>query len=161
MSLRPDFCAPRLADVPLTALGGARVLLLDADNTLSPWRGAVPDPAAARWVESAKAAGFRLCIASNSDAERLRPLEEALGIPAFPRAGKPLPSGLRRIAREMGAAPGACALIGDQLLTDGLAARLAGMRAVLLEPLDPSREFTGTRVNRVLERILLRIFRIR
>ena len=161
MSLRPDFCAPRLADVPLTALGGARVLLLDADNTLSPWRGAVPDPAAARWVESAKAAGFRLCIASNSDAERLRPLEEALGIPAFPRAGKPLPSGLRRIAREMGAAPDACALIGDQLLTDMLAARLAGLRAVLLEPLDPSREFTGTRVNRVLERILLRIFRIR
>ncbi|HIS21100.1 MAG TPA: YqeG family HAD IIIA-type phosphatase [Candidatus Spyradocola merdavium] len=161
MSLRPDFCAPRLADVPLTALGGARVLLLDADNTLAPWRGAVPDPAAARWVESAKAAGFRLCIASNSDAERLRPLEEALGIPAFPRAGKPLPSGLRRIAREMGAAPDACALIGDQLLTDVLAARLAGMRAVLLEPLDPSREFTGTRVNRVLERILLRIFRIR
>ncbi len=161
MSLRPDFCAPRLADVPLTALGGARVLLLDADNTLSPWRGAVPDPAAARWVESAKAAGFRLCIASNSDAERLRPLEEALGIPAFPRAGKPLPSGLRRIAQEMGAAPDACALIGDQLLTDMLAARLAGMRAVLLEPLDPSREFTGTRVNRVLERILLRIFRIR
>lgn len=161
MSLRPDFCAPRLADVPLTALGGARVLLLDADNTLSPWRGAVPDPAAARWVESAKAAGFRLCIASNSDAERLRPLEEALGIPAFPRAGKPLPSGLRRIAREMGAAPDACALIGDQLLTDVLAARLAGMRAVLLEPLDPSREFTGTRVNRVPERILLRIFRIR
>ena len=161
MSLRPDFCAPRLADVPLTALGGARVLLLDADNTLAPWRDAVPDPAAARWVESAKAAGFRLCIASNSDAERLRPLEEALGIPAFPRAGKPLPSGLRRIAREMGAAPGACALIGDQLLTDVLAARLAGMRAVLLEPLDPSREFTGTRVNRVLERILLRIFRIR
>lgn len=161
MSLRPDFCAPCLADVPLTALGGARVLLLDADNTLAPWRGAVPDPAAARWVESAKAAGFRLCIASNSDAERLRPLEEALGIPAFPRAGKPLPSGLRRIAREMGAAPDACALIGDQLLTDVLAARLAGMRAVLLEPLDPSREFTGTRVNRVLERILLRIFRIR
>ena len=161
MSLRPDFCAPRLADVPLTALGGARVLLLDADNTLAPWRGAVPDPAAARWVESAKAAGFRLCIASNSDAERLRPLEEALGIPAFPRAGKPLPSGLRRIAREMGAAPDACALIGGQLLTDVLAARLAGMRAVLLEPLDPSREFTGTRVNRVLERILLRIFRIR
>ena len=161
MSLRPDFCAPRLADVPLTALGGARVLLLDADNTLAPWRGAVPDPAAARWVESAKAAGFRRCIASNSDAERLRPLEEALGIPAFPRAGKPLPSGLRRIAREMGAAPDACALIGDQLLTDMLAARLAGMRAVLLEPLDPSREFTGTRVNRVLERILLRIFRIR
>lgn len=161
MSLRPDFCAPRLADVPLTALGGARVLLLDADNTLAPWRGAVPDPAAARWVESAKAAGFRLCIASNSDAERLRPLEEALGIPAFPRAGKPLPSGLRRIAREMGAAPDACALIGDQLLTDMLAARLAGMRAVLLEPLDPSREFTGTRVNRVLEPILLRIFRIR
>ena len=36
-----------------------------------------------------------------------------------------------------------------------------GARAVLLEPLDPSREFTGTRVNRVLERILLRIFRIR
>lgn len=161
MSFRPDFCAPRLADVPLTALGGARVLLLDADNTLAPWRGAMPDPAAARWVESAKAAGFRLCIASNSDAERLRPLEEALGIPAFPRAGKPLPSGLRRIAREMGAAPDACALIGDQLLTDVLAARLAGMRAVLLEPLDPSREFTGTRVNRVLERILLRIFRIR
>ena len=161
MSFRPDFCAPRLADVPLTALGGARVLLLDADNTLAPWRGAVPDPAAARWVESAKAAGFRLCIASNSDAERLRPLEEALGIPAFPRAGKPLPSGLRRIAQEMGAAPDACALIGDQLLTDVLAARLAGMRAVLLEPLDPSREFTGTRVNRVLERILLRIFRIR
>ena len=161
MCLRPDFCAPRLADVPLSALSGARVVLLDADNTLAPWRGPVPDPAAAAWVQRAKAAGLRLCIASNSDTARLEPLQAALGIPFFPRAGKPLPFGLRRLAREMGVAPSACALIGDQLLTDVLAARLAGMRAGLLEPLDPSREFSGTRVNRALERVLLRLFRIR
>ena len=161
MCLRPDYCFDRLSSVPLSALSGARLLLLDADNTLSPWRSPAPDPDAAAWVAAAKARGFALCIASNSDPARLAPLADALGIPFLPRAGKPLPFALRRFLRAQGLRPRDCALLGDQLLTDVLAARLAGLRAVLLRPLDPSREFVGTRLNRLLERFLLRLLRLR
>ena len=51
-------------------------------------------------------------------------------------------------------------MIGDQILTDVLAGNLAGMHTVLLQPIDPSAEFAGTRINRKLEHVVKKLFKI-
>ena len=104
--------------------------------------------------------GFAVLVASNNSLERLKPLTERLRIGAVPRAGKPLPFGLKKAAKALGFAPKACAMIGDQILTDVLAGNLAGMHTVLLQPIDTSREFTGTRINRALERVIKKLWKI-
>ena len=162
MCFRPDTQALRLQNVNLYCLRhvGVKVLLLDADNTLTPWNSPELLPEVVEWVETAKAAGFAVLVASNNTLERLRPLTERLRIGAVPRAGKPLPFGLRKAAKALGFAPKQCAMIGDQILTDVLAGNLAGMHTVLLQPIDTSREYTGTRINRALERVIKKLWKI-
>lgn len=152
----------RLEEIDLDRLkaDGVRALLLDADNTLGLWQDPAPSQGALRLVRAAKQAGFSLIIVSNAGAERLQPLSKALDIPFMPRCGKPLPFGLLRAARALGLSPQRCAMVGDQLLTDMPAAFLCGARRVLVDPLDTSREFGGTRINRRIERLLKRLFRL-
>lgn len=162
MCFRPDTQALRLQNVNLYCLRhvGVKVLLLDADNTLSPWNSPELSPEVVEWVEGAKAAGFAVLVASNNSLKRLMPLTEKLRIGAVPRANKPLPFKLKKAAKALGFAPRQCAMIGDQLLTDVLAGNLAGMHTVLLEPIDTGREFLGTRINRTMERMVRRLWRI-
>jgi hypothetical protein len=49
-------------------------------------------------------------------------------------------------------------VIGDQVMTDMLGGNSAGMYTILVAPMHP-REFIGTKVSRVFERIIL--FRLR
>lgn len=162
MCFRPDTQALRLQNVNLYCLRhvGVKALLLDADNTLSPWNSPELSPEVVEWVESAKTAGFAVLVASNNSLRRLMPLTETLRIGAVPRAGKPLPFKLRRAAKTLGLAPRQCAMIGDQLMTDVVAGNLAGMHTVLLEPIDGNSEFLGTRINRAMERVVKKLWRI-
>ncbi len=137
-----------------------RGLLLDADNTLRRWNEPAPAPFVPAFVEKARAMGFALLIVSNAGEESLLPLSEALNIPFQPRCLKPLPFGLLKGARRLGLRPRCCAVVGDQLLTDMPAAYLAGMQRVLLDPLDLSHEFRGTKFNRRVEKVLKRLFRL-
>lgn len=162
MCFRPDTQALRLENVNLYCIRhiGIKVLLLDADNTICPWN--CPDiaPAVVQWVETAKQAGFAVLIASNNSLERLKPLTEKLQIGALPKAQKPLPFRLKKMVRELGFEPKQCALIGDQIMTDVLAGNLAGMHTVLLQPIDLSAEFKGTKINRKLEKVVKKLWKI-
>ena len=50
-------------------------------------------------------------------------------------------------------------MIGDQILTDVLAGNLAGMHTVLLQPIDTSAEFKGTKINRKLEKVIKKLWK--
>ena len=65
MCFRPDTQALRLQNVNLYCLRhvGVKVLMLDADNTLSPWNSPELSPEVVGWVEGAKAAGFAVLVA--------------------------------------------------------------------------------------------------
>lgn len=154
--LAPDLWAPHPDAIDLGELArrGIRCLLVDVDNTLAPWGERRLDDGARRFVGRARRAGLRVVILSNSGPSRRAWAASSLGVPAAPGV-KPLPGSLRRAARLVGCRPRETAVVGDQLWTDVLGARLAGMWAVLVDPLH-EREHLLTRLGRRVEALCLR-----
>jgi HAD superfamily phosphatase (TIGR01668 family) len=149
----PTETAERLSQIDLDALRarGMRTILLDLDNTITPWRSLdVPEDMAA-WLEQAKRS-FRVCIVSNtSKMKRLETLKERLGIEGVGFASKPW--GLRRVAAEMGLAPEETVVVGDQLITDVAGGNMIGAYSILVKPVSRD-EFFGTKFVRAAESIL-------
>ncbi len=115
---------------------GIRLLLLDLDNTISPYRSTLPSEELRAWIAQLQAAGIRPYILSNSrKSARVPRFAEALGIPFLRHAGKPKRAGFLRAMEEMGASPGETLMVGDQIFTDILGATRVGIRAFLVRPL--------------------------
>jgi len=150
---RPDLTATRITDVSLTALAGRgiRGLIIDLDNTVCAYRDPALIDGVREWVAAAKGAGFALVIVSNNFPERVGAIGAELGIPGVPSALKPLPGAFLRALRLLGTRRSETAIIGDQLFTDVLGAKVLGMHAVLTEPIVAS-DFPLTRVLRFMER---------
>lgn len=158
----PDAYARRLAEISLDGLAaqGVRGIIVDLDNTLVAYRAAIVAPEVAAWVQAALDQGFRVVLVSNNWSERVATFGSHLGVPAVPSAMKPLPLAFIRALRELGTPRGQTVVVGDQLLTDVLGAKLMGMRAILTDPIS-EQGFITTRMMRVLERALLRHVRPR
>ncbi|HPT82935.1 MAG TPA: YqeG family HAD IIIA-type phosphatase [Limnochordia bacterium] len=155
--LIPDAIVPSVLEIDLAALQdrGLKGLLIDIDNTLVPWGNPQMDQALARWIETAKAEGFQVCLVSNALPERTQSFAELLGIPAVGRAMKPLSRAFRRGMELLGLPAGQVAVVGDQLFTDVFGAKRLGLYAILVDPLSTV-EFGFTQVMRKLERRMLR-----
>lgn len=147
----------RITDISLADLNalGIDTVLLDVDNTLSRHHAPEPAEGVAAWIEAVKASGRRLIIVSNSAEKRVKPFAEQLGLPYRCHAAKPLPVVLRRTIRQFGAERKRTALIGDQLLTDVLGARFAGVKILLLHYIEIETAF-GLRLKRAIEYPLLK-----
>jgi putative phosphatase len=160
----PRYTARSVCEITPELLSGLgiRAVILDLDNTLVPWHGEALDEAVEAWVQGLRAAGFGLCIASNTHRPgRLRRLAERLQVLYAPRVAKPRRGGFERAMTAMGARPEETAVIGDQLFTDIWGGNRCRLLTVLVNPLTP-REFIGTRlVSRTLERLLLARFTAR
>jgi hypothetical protein len=156
-TFRPDGRAPSLRDVDLAPLaaGGLRGIILDLDNTSCAYGRPELAEGVADWVQAARAAGFAVVLLSNNFTGRVAAAGATLGIPGVSSALKPLPFGFLRALRLLGTARAETVVIGDQLLTDVLGAKLLGLHAILTEPLTP-RDFALTRLLRLLERRLFR-----
>lgn len=112
-------------------------LLLDIDGTVVPAkRYTLPDETAA-WVKAMQAAGVKLFILSNNRRpERIEKIAGMLGLDWMAKAKKPGKDNFLRAAARMGASPARTAVVGDQIFTDMLGARRAGMKGILVESLD-------------------------
>lgn len=139
---------------------GVTALLLDIDNTLAPYEVAEPDDALRAWFAALSAAGIRVAFVSNNKAARVELFNRTLGIPAFPKAKKPLRGTVRRALAALGASPKEAALLGDQIFTDAYAAKRMGMRAYTVPPIRDKRD-PFTRFKRLLERPVYRAYRKR
>lgn len=135
---------------------GIRALMLDLDNTLTPWRGYDIYPGVREWIEKAKGAGFKLCIVSNTRTpKRLQQIASDLGLPFAKKALKPRSAGFREGLRIMECDFSEAAVVGDQIFTDVWGGNRLGMFTILVDRISP-REFFGTKISRFFERILLR-----
>jgi len=154
--LAPDLHVASVTDVTVAWLRqrGVTGVLVDADDTLVPGDDRGLDPAARDWVDDLRAAGILVAILSNGTSARVADLGALLGVPAIALAGKPFGFAFRRALRTLGTSAGTTAMVGDQLFTDVLGARCAGLIAVLVSPLTPGRH-AHTRVARRLERMVL------
>lgn len=157
----PDEVVASVSDIYPTRLvqQGIQAVLLDLDNTLVPWQKVdVPD-AVRQWVEAMKSAGLRLCLVSNTRRRRrLEILAKELGVAYVPKAFKPRRYGLRQALDQLKATPEQAVMIGDQIFTDVWGGNRMGMRTILVLPM-ARREFIGTKVSRLVERILLWAYR--
>jgi len=155
--IRPDLAVRRLAEVRLDTLAGWGIhgIIIDLDNTLVSYDERTLAPEVQAWVEAALAAGFRLVLLSNNFEERVAAIGSHLGVPTVPNALKPLPNGFLRALRLLQTKRRETVVIGDQLFTDVLGAKLVGLRAILTEPL-ADRDFPATRLLRILERWVVR-----
>ena len=95
-----------------------------------------------------------MCLVSNNWHASVHQLAGELDLPIVAKALKPLPHGLLLGMRRLGGSRASTVMVGDQLLTDVLAAHLAGMRAYMLQPL-VEQDLPHTLLLRNLERMML------
>lgn len=138
-------------DLEALAQRGKKLVLLDVDNTLTPWRGHEISEEIAAWIKHGHELGMKFCIVSNSKRKtRLRNLATALGVDLVMGRMKPSRHMFRTALTQMNLQPGQAIMVGDQLFTDVLGANRAGIEAILVRPMHP-RELFATKVNRFME----------
>ena len=155
--LHPDLLAPRLTDVDIAALvaRGVRGVILDLDNTITPWHSAVVLPAVCDWLDVLRQAELHACVVTNAATlRRVQPLAKELNLPWVLRALKPLPGGFRRAMLMMGTTPAETAMIGDQVFTDIYGANRLGLYTILVDPLTPREALITRLLQRPLERLV-------
>lgn len=114
---------------------GIRLVMLDVDNTISPYDEDIATLRLIKWAEEMKKAGLELFILSNNRGHRPAVFAEALGIEYIGSAAKPFTKTLKSVLAKKGCRAENAALIGDQIYTDTLCAKCAGVLAVTVEPI--------------------------
>lgn len=135
----PDHVYQKVTDIDPEELRsrGIRLLLADLDNTLTRYHQKDPDPEVVAWRGRLQSAGIELFLLSNSRRPtRVSHYAEALELPVLGHANKPSRKGYRAAMERMGCAPEATAMVGDQIFTDILGAKRAGVLALLVEPME-------------------------
>ena len=115
---------------------GITLLLADLDNTLVPYKTPLPTEELKRWKQELAAGGVELFLLSNSRKPgRPGRFAEDLGIGFVGRAGKPKRAGYRQAMARTGRTPEQTAIVGDQIFTDILGGKRAGITTVLVRPI--------------------------
>lgn len=155
--LYPDMYVNSLMEIPLEKLEilGKKAFILDLDNTVTEWNSNNIKEEIAEWFSLIKREGFKACILSNNREERVVAVAENLGIPYIHRAQKPRKGAFFRAADLMGVSGKQTVVIGDQVFTDVLGGNRAGLFTILVVPI-AKREFLGTKISRIMEKLVLR-----
>ena len=135
---------------------GYRGILFDIDNTLVP-HGAPADPEALRLFQKLRDIGFSCCLVSNNRKKRVEPFAASVGAQFIEMAAKPSPKGYERAMERLGTNTGNTVFIGDQLFTDIWGAKNAGLRNILVKPINPKEEIQIV-LKRYLEKIVLHFY---
>lgn len=153
----PTIYRRRITDVTVEDLRrlGASCVLLDVDNTLTTHDAPELDGAVSAWLDAMRTQ-FSLVIVSNNNAERVAPFAKKIGLPFHALARKPLPGGFWEAGAENRMAAEECVVIGDQIFTDILGANLAGMKSILLEPIELETKQKFIVFKRKIERLLMK-----
>ena len=136
---------------------GYRGLIFDIDNTLVP-HGAPADERAIALFARLKNLGFSCCLLSNNQMERVSSFNEPIQVFFIENAHKPSAKNYRRAMEMMGTDEKNTLFIGDQLFTDVWGAKNAGIRIILVKPINPKEEIQIV-LKRYLERIVLYFYR--
>lgn len=135
---------------------GYRGILFDIDNTLVP-HGAPADPETVRLFQKLRDIGFSCCLVSNNRKKRVEPFASSVGAQFIEMAAKPSRKGYERAMERLGTNTGNTVFIGDQLFTDIWGAKNAGLRNILVKPINPKEEIQIV-LKRYLEKIVLHFY---
>lgn len=136
---------------------GIRGLIFDIDNTLVP-HGAPADSRALELFDRLKRIGFKCCLISNNQEERVRMFNEDIRVDYVFDAHKPSTKNYKRAMEIMGTDTGNTVFIGDQLFTDVWGAKRTGIPNILVKPIHPKEEIQIV-WKRHLEKIVLHFYK--
>lgn len=114
---------------------GIRGLICDIDNTLATYDDDDMPKSVEQWISAMNAEGISVAFVSNNTAQRVTRFIGGRDIPGFPDAHKPGTRYFKAAAKAIGCADGGAAVLGDQLLTDSLAAHRAGLCSIIVPPI--------------------------
>ena len=157
--LIPDLICNSVYEIPFSDFyeKGIRALAFDIDNTLVSYDTPEPDERLSAFLFSLRDMGFSVAFISNNVPERVERFNASLGFTALPDSHKPLTGGLKRVMRQFRVKKGELLMVGDQLLTDALCARLAGVSVVTVPPIQPV-ENRFFRFKRKIEKPFIRAY---
>ena len=128
----------------------------EIDNTLVP-HGASATEGIERLFNELKRMGFKTCLLSNNKLERVKRFNENIRSLYIYKAGKPGIANYIKAVRMMGTNKDNTLFIGDQLFTDIWGAKKAGLKNILLNPIDKHEEIQIV-LKRFLEKIVLKAY---
>ncbi len=136
--LLPTYRAETLTEVTPEFLKAQdiRLLMLDFDNTIVPYTTSTPTKEMALWLNSMVRSDIPICVVSNSRKDRVRHFCQQYGIPCITHAKKPFHRGIKQCLAQFEISKNQAALVGDQIFTDTLGAGTAGIRCVLVRPIN-------------------------
>ncbi len=154
--LTPHLQLASVLEITPAVLGrmGITGLLLDLDCTLLDYRGDACRAEVLEWIRQTAGARIRMCILSNGRSGRVGPVARSMGIPCVAFAAKPLTRRLGAALQVLDLERARVAIVGDQIFSDVLAGRLAGIATILVRP-TTAHEAWITRIKRPLERMVL------
>lgn len=120
-----------------------KFVLSDIDNTLVTYSDKEPTEKLLSWLEALKNAGIKTALISNNNEKRVKLFNKKLGYPAYHGSAKPSRRFVFRLMKEMGAEKENTCILGDQIFTDVLCAKRAGIRAVLVRSIEPPKDLFG------------------
>ena len=136
---------------------GYKGIIFDIDNTLVP-HGAPADEESIALFGRLRGLGYSCVLLSNNKEPRVKSFADEVGARYIYKAGKPSSAGYRRAMELMGTDRTNTLFVGDQLFTDVWGAKNAGIRSILVKPINPKEEIQIV-LKRYLERIVLYFYR--
>ena len=155
---KPNFIVSEITDVSVDFLKSNNIeaLLLDVDNTLSVAHGVktlregVPE-----WLYQMSESGIKMLVLSNASKKRAKAFADTISLDCVGLALKPLPFGYIKAIKKFGIKRKKIAMIGDQLFTDMLGAKMSGIKTFWVTNITPEPNFIF-KIKRKFERILLK-----
>ncbi len=129
---------------------GVKGVILDIDNTLEPYENDLPGEHVLLWLNSLYDAGIKTAIVSNNNKERVELFNREISMPAYYKAGKPFKKNIIKAMNSIGTQKNDTVFIGDQILTDVWGAHNAGIKAILVSPINDKTD-PFTRFKRLVE----------
>ena len=136
---------------------GYRGIIYDIDNTLVP-DNAPADDRSRRLVSDLKDMGYKCLILSNNDLGRVKSFADDVGAGYIFKAGKPSVKGYLEAMDKMDTDVNSTLFLGDQLFTDIWGANRAGIRNILVKPID-KKERMHIKFKRMLEKLIMMFYR--
>jgi len=130
---------------------GVKVLFIDLDNTLDSFKAFHPKQRTIDYLKSIKEEGIEPVIVSNNKGKRVSSFANDCNVKYVSSARKPFGTRIREQMTRYGLKENEVMLVGDQMMTDVLAAKNAGIRVVLTEKIVKEDQWT-THINRLIDR---------
>ena len=156
----PDFHFNSVLDLKAEFFSENRIrfAVLDIDNTLVSYKTERADEAARDFLNMLEKAGIKYAFVSNNRKKRVELFASEFHAPFVSNAAKPFAFGIRLAMAKIGAKREKTVLIGDQVFTDIYAGKKAGIKTVMVNPIE-AKETPFFGFKRYFERIVLKDYK--